>query len=87
MAQIDKIALVHPVRKRAIECGIISACASCEYSQYQSDSVQAPLKFRGCSVVLGVTEEPKKCSDFCIELIGLENEEREYYEKNGICWD
>lgn len=86
MSQIDKVARVHPLRKRAIECEIFSACASCKHSKYRSDTTEGQMEFKGCSIDVEVTKAPKKCSDYLIDLDELENEEREFYEKNGIRW-
>lgn len=87
MSQIDKVANAHPIRKRAIECGITSACASCKHSKYRSNSVEDEMVFQGCSLDPDDKTEVKKCSDYSIDLNMLEDEEREYYGQEGICWD
>ncbi len=86
MSSIDKIALLHPVRRRAIKYRHIKICQSCQYSQYVSNTNEGEMEFKGCDVIDGITREPMRCSKFSISEDVLCDEERKYYEEQGICW-
>ncbi len=86
MSSIDKIELLHPIRRRAIKYDQIRSCQSCQYSKYVSYENEGQMDFKGCDVIDGITAEPKRCSKFSISEDVLCDEERKYYEEQGICW-
>jgi hypothetical protein len=87
MARISKLRTLHPVRQKTIELGMYTICDFCEHSKFVDViDTGGGVQFDRC-----LLDERKSlvhdCSQFVIdkELLELDQEERQFYEKKSLC--
>lgn len=88
MARISKLATLHPVRREAVKLGLYTICDFCVHSKFvdincPNDGLK--VNFELCLLDESKTQVPD-CSQFSIddELLELNEEEREFYEKKSL---